>query len=114
MKNWLQPNVGKHTQQDDKLVAPKNFEDIAVAPLEVNLGVPEADVLAWQDARRAKATTILGAAEVSLYIGWPESEITLVPVAAAAAYEDNWEVLSLYGSTHRFTQDEVARVQDAA
>ena len=95
--------------------SPVAFKDLKIASKKVMLGLSKKKIKAWQDARRAKATQVMGSATVTINIGWPKGEEPQeVPVLAAANFEDRWEVLALYGATHHLRHDEVADVRDAA
>jgi len=92
---------------------PRNFQDIVVKPTKVKLGLPKKKIKEWQAARK-KATRIVGKATIKINIGWPKKdEPRDVPVLAAAQFGERWEVLALYGSTHKFSDGEIADVEKA-
>jgi len=92
---------------------PRAFLDIEVKPTKIKLGLPMKEIKAWQKAREQKAKRVVGKATIKIPIGWPkEDEPRDVPVLAAAEFEDRWEVLALYGSTHYFSKGEIASVEE--
>ena len=100
--------------ENDRKKAPKAFKDIVVRKEKVKLGLPDEEIRAWQKAREEKATRVIGKATATIKIGWPEdTEPKQVPVLAAAEFDDRWEILALYGSTHRLSKDEIASVDVA-
>ena len=96
---------------------PVAFKDLKVATTTVKLGLSKKEIKAWQKARKKRATKVHGRTTIWLNIGWPkEDEPQPLTVLAAAVYDDHWEVLALYGRTHRLRLDEFSDVekQDAA
>ena len=100
--------------QNISRTGPVAFKDFQVEATETRLGLPKKEIKAWQKARKKEgAIQVVGKATATVLIGWPkDSDPAEVPVLAAAEFEDSWEVLALYGVTHRLFKREIVGVEE--